>query len=208
MPIQIWYIITVAHDNIEIGRAELFFGMAFPWFFCKKDKRKKHLPLKASAFFKSPSDWNRTSGLLNPIQARYQSAPHPDNNRYYYSKHFWIFQLLFLTKNYYIFSLKLCKTAIFNKNCGFVYFYSQPALTFTPISSAVVSSCKISPLPRVSEAVFESSWERETAFKCYVKAFFESGVLGVESGVVFWHSKQPKLHSPLSTLHSNLRPPL
>jgi hypothetical protein len=25
-----------------------------------------------------PSDWNRTSGLLNPIQARYQSAPHPD----------------------------------------------------------------------------------------------------------------------------------
>ena len=24
-----------------------------------------------------PSDWSRTSGLLNPIQARYQTAPHP-----------------------------------------------------------------------------------------------------------------------------------
>lgn len=25
-----------------------------------------------------PSDWSRTSGLLNPIQARYQTAPHPE----------------------------------------------------------------------------------------------------------------------------------
>ena len=25
-----------------------------------------------------PSDWSRTSGLLNPIQARYQSALHPE----------------------------------------------------------------------------------------------------------------------------------
>ena len=25
-----------------------------------------------------PSERNRTSGLLNPIQARYQAAPHPD----------------------------------------------------------------------------------------------------------------------------------
>ena len=25
-----------------------------------------------------PSDWSRTSGLLNPIQARYQTALHPD----------------------------------------------------------------------------------------------------------------------------------
>ena len=25
-----------------------------------------------------PSDWIRTSGLLNPIQARYQTSPHPD----------------------------------------------------------------------------------------------------------------------------------
>ena len=25
-----------------------------------------------------PSDWIRTSGLLNPIQARYQTSPHPE----------------------------------------------------------------------------------------------------------------------------------
>ena len=28
--------------------------------------------------FHGPSDWIRTSGLLNPIQARYQTSPHPD----------------------------------------------------------------------------------------------------------------------------------
>ena len=28
--------------------------------------------------FSGPSDWIRTSGLLNPIQARYQTSPHPD----------------------------------------------------------------------------------------------------------------------------------
>ena len=31
-----------------------------------------------AAFFHGPSDWSRTSGLLNPIQARYQTALHPD----------------------------------------------------------------------------------------------------------------------------------
>ena len=30
------------------------------------------------AGFFGPSDWIRTSGLLNPIQARYQTSPHPD----------------------------------------------------------------------------------------------------------------------------------
>ena len=29
--------------------------------------------------FSGPSDWIRTSGLLNPIQARYQTSPHPEN---------------------------------------------------------------------------------------------------------------------------------
>ena len=36
---------------------------------------------KPSAFpqtVSGPSDWIRTSGLLNPIQARYQTSPHPD----------------------------------------------------------------------------------------------------------------------------------
>ena len=28
--------------------------------------------------FSGPSDWIRTSGLLNPIQARYQTSPHPE----------------------------------------------------------------------------------------------------------------------------------
>ena len=32
-----------------------------------------------TGLFYGPSDWSRTSGLLNPIQARYQTAPHPDN---------------------------------------------------------------------------------------------------------------------------------
>ena len=31
-----------------------------------------------SATLVGPSDWIRTSGLLNPIQARYQTSPHPD----------------------------------------------------------------------------------------------------------------------------------
>ena len=31
-----------------------------------------------SVFGLGPSDWIRTSGLLNPIQARYQTSPHPD----------------------------------------------------------------------------------------------------------------------------------
>ena len=31
-----------------------------------------------------PSDRSRTCGLLNPIQARYQTALHPDNCRSYY----------------------------------------------------------------------------------------------------------------------------
>ncbi len=35
-------------------------------------------------YYYGPSDWNRTSGLLNPIQARYQSAPHPDINFLYF----------------------------------------------------------------------------------------------------------------------------
>ena len=37
---------------------------------------------QSTCFFKQvlcgPSDWIRTSGLLNPIQARYQTSPHPD----------------------------------------------------------------------------------------------------------------------------------
>ena len=49
----------------------------------KKSKTKKpHRHLEKSMSMRligGPSDWNRTSGLLNPIQARYQSAPHPDN---------------------------------------------------------------------------------------------------------------------------------
>ena len=31
-----------------------------------------------SATLVGPSDWIRTSGLLNPIQARYQTSPHPE----------------------------------------------------------------------------------------------------------------------------------
>ena len=41
-------------------------------FKCKRDR-----PHKRSVPF-GPSDWIRTSGLLNPIQARYQTSPHPD----------------------------------------------------------------------------------------------------------------------------------
>ena len=36
------------------------------------------LYVSKDTYYYGPSDWNRTSGLLNPIQARYQSAPHPD----------------------------------------------------------------------------------------------------------------------------------
>ena len=43
-------------------------------------KKEGHDNSRALLF--GPSDRSRTCGLLNPIQARYQSAPHPD--RYYY----------------------------------------------------------------------------------------------------------------------------
>ena len=43
-----------------------------------------------------PSDWNRTSGLLNPIQARYQTSPHPEINQLcYYNIYFQKMQALF-----------------------------------------------------------------------------------------------------------------
>ncbi len=38
----------------------------------------KKAPALSGKCFLRPSDWSRTSGLLNPIQARYQSALHPD----------------------------------------------------------------------------------------------------------------------------------
>ena len=44
-------------------------------FHSDKNKNRKS---KCSFGFYGPSDWIRTSGLLNPIQARYQTSPHPD----------------------------------------------------------------------------------------------------------------------------------
>ncbi len=41
------------------------------------NKAKKPSGKYPRRFF-GPSDWIRTSGLLNPIQARYQTSPHPD----------------------------------------------------------------------------------------------------------------------------------
>ena len=43
-------------------------------------KQKKQPPTKVDGCFFGPSDRSRTCGLLNPIQARYQSALHPDLN--------------------------------------------------------------------------------------------------------------------------------
>jgi hypothetical protein len=42
----------------------------------RKIPKKPGFP-SLSGIFHGPSDWSRTSGLLNPIQARYQTAPHP-----------------------------------------------------------------------------------------------------------------------------------
>ena len=41
-------------------------------------KVQKRLEILRFQVFFGPSDWIRTSGLLNPIQARYQTSPHPD----------------------------------------------------------------------------------------------------------------------------------
>ena len=41
----------------------------------EKEKACNHCSYR---LFRGPSDWIRTSGLLNPIQARYQTSPHPD----------------------------------------------------------------------------------------------------------------------------------
>ena len=43
--------------------------------FAVQEKRKERVP-KNSLF--GPSVEIRTQGLLNPIQARYQTSPHPD----------------------------------------------------------------------------------------------------------------------------------
>ena len=43
--------------------------------------RLQGMTKRALAFLQvpfGPSDWIRTSGLLNPIQARYQTSPHPE----------------------------------------------------------------------------------------------------------------------------------
>ena len=53
------------------------------------EKKKKSRTLIDTGLFRGPSDWSRTSGLLNPIQARYQTAPHPDlfsQLRYYITR--------------------------------------------------------------------------------------------------------------------------
>ena len=47
----------------------------------KKPPETQHLS-RFLAVFDGPSDRSRTCGLLNPIQARYQSALHPDMQLY------------------------------------------------------------------------------------------------------------------------------
>ena len=49
----------------------------FDYHFSPTRKKKTTSPERNLSFF-GPSDWIRTSGLLNPIQARYQTSPHPD----------------------------------------------------------------------------------------------------------------------------------
>ena len=44
---------------------------------CSLGKNKKPVIGMITGFF-GPSDWSRTSGLLNPIQALYQTEPHPE----------------------------------------------------------------------------------------------------------------------------------
>lgn len=47
--------------------------------FCEKAENPASIePARFSLCFHGPSDRSRTCGLLNPIQARYQSALHPD----------------------------------------------------------------------------------------------------------------------------------
>ena len=43
-----------------------------------QNKKKNELKHNVSARFIGPSVEIRTQGLLNPIQARYQTSPHPD----------------------------------------------------------------------------------------------------------------------------------
>ena len=55
-----------------------------------------------------PSDWIRTSGLLNPIQARYQTSPHPDifsfavSDSFYTIAHLRLFCKPFLKKIFFL----------------------------------------------------------------------------------------------------------
>ncbi len=44
----------------------------------RRNPKKKDICFQQMSFFFGPSDWIRTSGLLNPIQARYQTSPHPE----------------------------------------------------------------------------------------------------------------------------------
>ena len=67
--------ISVTHYNIiHLLNVRILGVKSSVMKFCEKRKR-----LKSQRFqpFFGPSDWSRTSGLLNPIQARYQTALHP-----------------------------------------------------------------------------------------------------------------------------------
>ena len=50
----------------------------FPLIFHKKEKTDQRLIFAIHRSFFGPSDRSRTCGLLNPIQARYQAALHPE----------------------------------------------------------------------------------------------------------------------------------
>ena len=71
-------------------------------FFCVNfDITKKAIGFSTDGF--GPSGESRTHGLLNPIQARYQTALHPDNVPFQWNVYYYIISCVFC--QHFIFKL-------------------------------------------------------------------------------------------------------
>ena len=74
--LHIYWRITHQIPSLKTVHRTVFLTLAFDSIHRLLDIKKKKCLM--TFLFLGPSDWSRTSGLLNPIQARYQTAPHPD----------------------------------------------------------------------------------------------------------------------------------
>ena len=84
---QVLYIGTCGFAHLSAGGAGTSLGQNVGsvkdvwqrrWPASMNTSHSKRPSTLVDGLFDGPSDWIRTSGLLNPIQARYQTSPHPE----------------------------------------------------------------------------------------------------------------------------------